>query len=121
MRDDDLSIKPDIPSPSLSEPVSDAYAGPLKPGMEVCDIKGDKVGTIAHLYEPPFPADEPDEVREEVVEVKTGLLGLGAHYWIPRSLFQETLRDSAFLSKSKEELGTLGLDKKPPYLAPVVG
>lgn len=116
MRDDDLPIKPDLPAPPLPGTVSDVSAGPPKPGMEVCDINGEKVGTIAHIYQPPFPADEPDEVREPIIEVKTGLLGLGSHYWIPRSLIQETLPDSAFLSKTKAELQSLGLDKKPPYL-----
>ena len=63
MRDDDLAIKPDIaPTPS-AEPASDTIAGPLKPGMEVCDLDGKPVGTIAHIHQPPFPADEPDAGR----------------------------------------------------------
>jgi hypothetical protein len=105
---------------SVLPPTGGGYPGPLKPDMEVCDVNGEKVGTVAHVYEPPFPADEPDEAREAVVEVKTGLLGLGAHYWIPRSLFQEALRDSAFLTKAKAELKGLGLDARPPYLEAAV-
>ena len=88
----------------------------IKPGMEVCDINGDAVGTVAHVHEPPFATDEPDATREGIVEVKSGLLGLGTHYYIPRSLFGETLRDSAFLTKSKVELKELGLETKPAYL-----
>src|SRR5207249_2951662 len=116
MRDNDLAIKPDIPSAPLAEPASDTEAGPLKPGMEVCDLDGKTIGTIAHIHQPPFPADEPDAWREALVEVKTGILGLGSHYYIPRSAFQETLRDSAFLSKTSEQLATLGWDRKPPFL-----
>ena len=48
---------------------SDQDARQITPGMDVCDVSGEKVGTVARVG--------------EVVEVKTGLLGLGKHLYVP--------------------------------------
>jgi hypothetical protein len=50
------------------------------------------------------------------MEVKTGLLGLGAHLFIPLSAIQETLNDCVFVARPKEEFESLGWDDKPAYL-----
>ena len=50
------------------------------------------------------------------MEVKTGLLGLGAHLFIPLSAIQETLNDCVFVAPPKEEFESLGWDDKPAYL-----
>jgi hypothetical protein len=50
------------------------------------------------------------------MEVKTGLLGLGAHLFIPLSTIQETLNDCVFVARPKEEFESLGWDDKPAYL-----
>jgi hypothetical protein len=51
--------------------------------MEVCDLRDDRVGTIAHIYRYPAagasgkgsPAASTAPPYEEVLEIKTGLLG----------------------------------------------
>src|SRR5712675_1571599 len=63
------------------------YVGRLEPGMDVCDLNGDKVGTINRVYrtDPAAGSFEAGAVatlpREDILEVKTGLLGLGKHYY----------------------------------------
>lgn len=64
------------------------YLGRLQPGMDVCDVTGQKVGTIAHVYRyadavvstaSGGAAESRQPPYDEVIEVKTGLFGLGAH------------------------------------------
>jgi hypothetical protein len=100
------------------------YLGPLRVGMEVCDVNGVAVGTISHIYQrlvsPTGDAGAAATAHGQLVEVKTGLLGLGAHYYIPVGAFQESLRDSAFLTKTKGEIKELGWDRKPDLLEQLV-
>ena len=86
--------------------------------MDVCDVGGDKIGTVAHIHrfsELPDPEDT-STMPEEYIEVKTGLFGLGKHYFIPMSLIQEVLTDSLYVDKSKEELATAGFETRPEHL-----
>jgi hypothetical protein len=110
----------------MSDPITDQlFLGRITPGMDVCDVTGEKVGSIAHIYrlddgtgtEPSeaTPARSPDEL----FEVKTGFLGLGKHYYIPLSAVQEVLTDSIFLSKSRESFEELGYESKPAHLAEI--
>jgi len=103
------------------------HQGQLEPGMDVCDIAGDKVGTIAHVYryaEPGVSAtatatltETAPQSHDEILEVKTGLLGLGSHLYIPLSAVQEVLhKDCVFLSSPKHEFERLGWREKPVYL-----
>jgi hypothetical protein len=97
--------------------------GQIKPDMDVCDINGDKVGHIAHVYrhtkvasgERNSPAIGGRAPEDGVIEVKTGFLGLGSHLYIPFSAIQETVNDCVFVSKSKEEFERLGWHDKPLY------
>jgi hypothetical protein len=98
--------------------------GRLKPDMEVCDVTGEKVGTIAYVYRsadavgdgisPATPGADP--FNEEVMEVKTGFLGLGSHLYIPLGAIQETLVDSVFVAEPKEAFERLGWQDKPAHL-----
>jgi len=97
--------------------------GQIKPDMDVCDITGDKVGHIAHVYRhtkvvsgessPTTISGLPPE--DGLIEVKSGFLGLGTHLYIPFSAVQETLPASVFVSKPKEEFERLGWHDKPLY------
>jgi len=88
--------------------------------MDVCDVGGQKVGSVAVLHrfsEPPDPATA--SPPEEILEVKTGLLGLGKHLYVPMSAVQEVLPESVFLSRPKEEFESLGYYEKPAQLSKV--
>jgi len=97
----------------------------IKPDMDVCDVTGDKVGQVAQVYryaEVPVGAAaasptavEGRPLEDGVLEVKTGFLGLGSHLYIPFSAVQETLGDSLFVTKAKEEFERLGWHEKPLY------
>jgi len=102
------------------------YLAQLKPDMDVSDVTGKKVGTIAHLYRyadaaiAASDATSPAAVGEwppydELMEVKTGFLGLGSHLYIPISAIQEILNEGVFLSKSQEAFEGLGWHNKPAY------
>src|SRR5690349_20358461 len=95
------------------------YLGRIVPGMDVCDVSGEKVGSIAHIYR--FDEGTEDTISsarsaDELIEVKTGFLGLGKHYYIPLGAVQEVLTDSIFLDKSRESFEELGYTEKPSHL-----
>ena len=95
--------------------------GRILPDMEVYRFGGHKMGTVAHVYRYDLAMagsgrGDSRPPHEEVVEVKTGLLGLGKHLYIPMSAFQEVIGDSAFLSPACEDTEQLGWDHKPSYL-----
>jgi hypothetical protein len=98
------------------------YVGRIVPDMEACDINGDKIGTVAHVYRHEFAgagvsgASGGGLPAEDVVEVKTGFLGLGKHFYIPTSAIQEVTQGSVFVSKAREELSATGWDRKPDHL-----
>jgi hypothetical protein len=102
-----------------------AFSRPIVSGMDVCDVSGEKVGSIAHLHRVgtlPDPStasahEEMASAHEEILEVKTGLLGLGKHLYVPVSAVQEVLTESVFLSRPKEEFESLGYYEKPVYLS----
>jgi len=93
------------------------FLGRIVPGMDVCDVTGDKVGTISHVYRFDEAVVEGMTPRsdEEVIEVKTGFLGLGKHLYIPMNAVQEVLTDSVFLSKPHDAFGELGFEEKPAH------
>jgi hypothetical protein len=103
------------------------YVGRLLPNMDVCDAKGQKIGTVARVYRDEFalalsatggPAestpDRPPHV--DVVEVKTGLLGLGEHLFIPVDVIRDATPACIFLATKKDELAE-EWHQKPDYLA----
>jgi hypothetical protein len=98
------------------------YLAQLKPDMDVSDVAGKKVGTISHIYRSADAANamSPATLGElspydELMEVKTGFLGLGSHLYIPISAIQEILNEGVFLSKSQEAFEGLGWHNKPAY------
>jgi len=93
---------------------------PIVSGMDVCDVGGDKIGSVAvvhRLSQLPDPATA--SAPEEILEVKTGLLGLGKHLYVPMSAVQEVLPESVFISRPKEEFESLGYYEKPAHLSKV--
>jgi hypothetical protein len=68
-----------------------------------CDVSGEKVGTVARVY-------------REVVEVKTGPLGLGKHLYVPPSAVDGVTEAGVILRHAKQEFHDVGLDTRPDQL-----
>jgi len=67
--------------------------------MEVCDIEGEKIGSVARLYrrnlndgDPATQSDHP-----EILEVSTGPFGWGKHLYIPIEAVQDATQQTLFL------------------------
>jgi hypothetical protein len=101
--------------------------GRIDPDMDVCDIDGNKVGTVAQIYRydvavagsvgaDTVPSREELVPDEEVIEVKTGFLGLGSHLYVPMSAVQDATAGCVFLSRRKADFEGLGWHQKPPRL-----
>ena len=73
------------------------FAGRIVEGMDVCDISGEKIGTVSRVHQRTGGATE-----DRVIEVKTGFLGLGSHLWIPITMIQDMTADCLFLDVSKD-------------------
>jgi hypothetical protein len=100
------------------------YLGRLTPDMDVCDIDGQKIGTISRVYRDEFatalhgtdePAETAQPARSGVVEVKTGLLGLGEHLFIPIGAIQDATEQCVFVGHKKDQLAE-EWHHKPDYL-----
>ena len=53
---------------------------------------------------------------EDILQVKTGPLGLGKHYYIPFSAIQDMTSDCVFVDQPKDRIDDMGWDVKPDYL-----
>jgi hypothetical protein len=98
------------------------YLGRLEPGMDVCDVDGNKFGTIGRVYRHEMVmttagAGTADTVpREEIIEAKTGLLGMGKHVYIPFSAIQDVTSGCVFINVPKDRIDDQSWDVKPDYL-----
>src|SRR3982074_2927016 len=99
------------------------YLGRLEPGMDVCDIDGQKFGTIERAYRHELGEARPAEssaigtlTREDIIQVKTGLLGLGKRYYVPFGAIQDVTSECVFVNQSKDHLDDMGWDVRPDYL-----
>jgi len=96
--------------------MTERYVGRLLPGQDLCDVNGDKVGTIAHVYREEVSAtDGAAPVHDEVIEVKTGFMGLGQKLYVPVSAVTDTTEAAAFVDKAADEFD-VGWHEKPEYL-----
>ena len=104
--------------------VHERYLGRIQSGMDVCDSRGGRLGSVSRVYR----YDSNDEVLEqpaggapataydEVIEVKTGMLGLGKRLFIPFSSIQEVISDSVFLAIGGFDDEVNQFKRKPNYL-----
>ena len=98
------------------------YLGHLEPGMDVCDVDGNKFGSINRVYrhEMAEVASGSSGVgtmpRDEIIEVKTGLFGLGKHQYVPFSAIQDVTSGCVFANLPKDRVEEQGWDVKPDYL-----
>src|SRR5687768_8580299 len=88
----------------------------ITPGMEVYDTFDHKLGTVDHVHE---GSVAPGELvgANDVMEVKTGFLGLGKHLFIPRSAVRDVTEGGVFVAASREEISHHGWDQRPATLA----
>src|SRR5262245_24795051 len=87
------------------------FAGRIAPGMDVCDLSGEKIGTVANVH------DRPGAVPgNRVIEVKTGFLGLGTHWWIPLSAVHDMTAGCIFLGVGKDAPETRTWHERPADL-----
>jgi hypothetical protein len=75
----------------------------IAPGLDVCDVSGEKVGTVARVH-------------SEVIEVKTGLFGLGKHLYVPPNAVDGVTDAGVILKHPKHEFHNVGLDFPPAQL-----
>ena len=80
--------------------------GHITSAMDVCDVEGEKIGTVARLYrhEPDDGAADSQSDRPEIVELKTGPSGWGEHLYIRLNAVQHVTQRSLFLSRHKRDL-----------------
>ena len=92
----------------------------IETGMAVCDIDGHKIGTVAHVYGQALAATggaaRGHLSQQEVIEVKTGFLGLGKHLYVPAGAIHDVTEGGVFLSKSRSEIDQADWQTKPSYL-----
>ena len=100
------------------------YLGRIQSGMDVCDFKGSRVGSVARVYR--YDASEADTTSvdggvavatdtDEIVEVKTGPFGLGKHYFVPLGQIHEVIGDSIILSVNSYDDEIDCFRRKPDY------
>jgi hypothetical protein len=96
--------------------MAERYIGRIMPGQDLCDVNGDKVGSVAHVYredENTMTTTQP--VYEDVIEVKTGILGLGEKLYVPVSAVDDATEDAVFVAKPKDAFDE-AWRRKPEYL-----
>jgi hypothetical protein len=94
--------------------------------MDVCDSRGGRLGSVARVYRydtPDEPVAQPgaaastDAGYDEIIEVKTGMLGLGKRLYVPFGNIQEVISDSVFLAVGGLDADLDPFKRKPEYLA----
>jgi hypothetical protein len=95
------------------------FVSRIASGMDVCDANGDKIGTVARVHQTAAVGagtGVTDERPTSIVEVKTGIFGLGKHLYVPASAVQDLTEGCLFLSASKDAIDGLGWDNRPAGL-----
>jgi len=93
----------------------------IEPDMDVCDVNGDKLGTVARVYRNDLSrigaaAGAIQQPREEVVEVKSGFLGLGRHLYVPMGAVHDVTAGGVFLGRTRDGIDRMNWQEKPAYL-----
>ena len=104
----------------------DRYFTELQEGMEVYDVKGDKIGTVGRVYRPagvaastgsaPGTYAEPSSGAEGCFKVDTGFLGLGKDLFIPASAIADVSGRRVTINADKDRLDDRGWDRRPSWV-----
>jgi hypothetical protein len=92
--------------------------------MDVCDVDGNKFGSVARVYRHEMVAAAATSSSsnvgtmppDEILEIKTGLFGLGKHLYVPFSAIQDVTSGCVFLNQPKDGIENQAWDTKPDYL-----
>lgn len=100
--------------------MQDRFVGQMAPGKDVCDTDGVKIGTVARTYRldplrQPIAGAEPSGLQE-YMEVKTGLFGLGKHYYVPLDAVETVAEEEVVLARRRDDLAQEGWDRRPASL-----
>jgi hypothetical protein len=89
--------------------------GRVMPDMAVFDAEGEKIGSVSRVYQHALVGGDEGAAAsgEDYVEVKTGFLGLGSHYYIPFSAITDVTEGGVFVDKPKGALDGLGWNVDP--------
>jgi hypothetical protein len=101
------------------------YLGRIHAGMDICDAKGSRFGSVARVYR--YDAGELDTTpaagavavateTDEILEVRTGPFGLGRRYFVPLRYIQEVIGDSVILSTNSYDDDMDRFRRKPDYM-----
>ncbi|HEY3080864.1 MAG TPA: hypothetical protein VGM69_13295 [Chloroflexota bacterium] len=92
-------------------------ASRIASGLDVCDANGDKIGTVARMHQPAMVGGGGATTEQpSIIEVRTGILGLGKHLYVPISAVQDVTEGCLFLSASKDAVDGLGWYNRPAGL-----
>jgi hypothetical protein len=101
--------------------------GKIRSGIGVCDVSGAKMGSVAHVYRyTEAHLGEAGAVAarrgKEIVEIKTGPLGLGKHLYIPLEAIDclNDAGDTLTLNVGKNQLEP-AWQSRPSYLHELTG
>jgi len=89
------------------------FLGQIVQGKEVRDYVGNRVGTVAQVHREEVEIPGPD--HDDVIEVKTGFLGLGERLYIPVSAVDADIDVALVIGKPKDEFND-DWRKKPENL-----
>ncbi|MBV8084231.1 MAG: DUF2171 domain-containing protein [Chloroflexi bacterium] len=100
--------------------MEERYIGRILPGQDLCDVNGDKVGTVSHVFRRDDAllggTDVGDRwIYEDVIEAKTGFLGLGEKLYVPVSEVDDTTENAVFVHHPHDEFDP-AWHEKPEYL-----
>jgi hypothetical protein len=97
----------------------------LTPGVSVSDKDGNKLGTVERVYRRDPARTTQDDggagaVSDEIVEVKTGVFGLGKHLYVPMRAVETVTEEGAFLDRPREEVERAEWTSPPQHLNTLV-
>jgi len=106
----------------------------ILPDLDVFDADGQKVGTVGRVYERTPGAAESAAVTaigvatsptadggqgvagDGAFELRTGLFGLGTHYYVPFDAVKDVTTGGVFLTRRKAEFSDLNWSTKPDFV-----
>jgi hypothetical protein len=92
--------------------------------MDVCDVDGNRFGSIGRVYRHEMAAVSSGTsqtgadtlAHDDILEVKTGLLGLGKHLYVPFSAIQDVTSGCVFINQPRDSVDQQGWGSRPDYL-----